>query len=263
MNRVLILPALALALVLAFACGGGGEPAVSLTLTADLSQVPAGVSTDEALDRAAGVLRQRAQLYGITEPEIALGGDTITVSLKGIGEADALQLITLRGTLEFKREQVTTDGLVVCKTLQGEQFGVLPQAVNPDPASRSLARCISLDKLGEPVWVNAEVDAEDGTVTPLTQEHVEPGSWQAREDGTTLAMRFTPAGSDLVEAITRVLSGYHLGIFVDGELVGAPRIQRAITDGTAAVSGFPAGRATTLAAVLNAPVLPIPLSRSP
>lgn len=263
MTRALFLPALAIILLAALACGGDGESeTTTLILAADLSQAPAGIDPEETMGDAADILRQRAQNYGISEPEMTVGGDTITITLAGISETDALELTTTRGVLEFKREQVTTDGLVVCKTIEGEEFGVFPQNVNPDEASRSLARCTSLDKLGEPVWVNAEVDQEDGTVTPLTQEQVEPDSWQARDDGGTLAMRFTPEGSDLIEVITGTLTGYHLGIFVDGELVGAPRIQRAITDGTAAISGFPDGRARVLAAVLNAPPLPVPLARS-
>jgi preprotein translocase subunit SecD len=76
-------------------------------------------------------------------------------------------------------------------------------------------------------------------------------------------MRFTPDGRTLIETITRVLTGYHLGFFVDGRLVGAPRIQRAITDGTALISGFPAGQARILAAVLNTSPLQIPLTQSP
>lgn len=262
MNRAL-LPAFALVLLLALSCGGGGEPTASLTLTADLSQLPAGSDADEALGDAAEVLRRRAELFGITEPEITLGGDTISVTLKGINQADALDLTTHRGVLEFKREQITTEGLVVCQTLQGEQFGVPPNNVNPDDASRSLARCFSLDKLGEPVWVDAEVQDETGAVVRLAANHVEPGSLEHSDDGTALSMTFTPDGSDILEDVTRILTGYHLGLFVDGVLVGAPRIQRAITDGTAVISGFPAGQARILAAVLNAPPLEVPLTQSP
>ncbi len=264
MNHALLLPALALAPLLALSCGGGGsEPTASLSLTADLSQLPAGIDPDEALGDAAHVLRQRAELYGIQEPKITLGGDTISLTLEGIDETDALDLLTRRGLLEFKREEVSADGLVVCKTLQGEEFGVPPNNVNPDDASGSLARCFSLDKLGEPVWTDAEVQDEAGAVTRLTQDHVEPGSWELRNDNTALGMSFTAGGSTLIEIITGALTGYHLGLFVDGRLVGAPRIQRAITDGAAVISGFPASRARILAAVLNAPPLEVPLTQSP
>jgi preprotein translocase subunit SecD len=261
LSRALLFPALALALLFALACGGGDEPTASLTLTADVSQLPAGIEPDEALSDAAGILRQRADRYGITEPQITVGGEIISVSLKGIAQADAADLMTRRGVIEFKREQVTVDGLVVCKTLEGEEFGVRPQAVNPDPASRSLARCISLDKLGDPIWIDVEADDGTGAGTVLTTDHVEAGSWESRNEDTALAFRFTPEGSALVRLVTDTLTGYHLGIFVDGQLIAAPRIQRAITDGTALISGFAAGQARILAAVLNTPPLQIP-SRS-
>jgi len=261
--RILLLPVLALALFAAVACGGEGEPTANLTLAADLSQVPPGTDPDEVLGEAADILRQRARNYGIAEPDISIGGDTIMVSLKGIDEADALQLMTARGRLEFKREQITVDGLVVCRTIQGEEFGVQPQNVNPDPASRSLARCISLDRLGEPIWVDAEVDEGDGTAVRLTQEHVEQGSWAVRDNDSALSLRFTSDGQALLQTITNFLTGFHLGLFLDGELIAAPRIQRPITDGTAIVSGFPAGQARIFAAALNAPPLPLPLVQSP
>ena len=263
MIRAFILLGLALALLSALACGGEAEPTAKLILAADLSQVPPGTDPDEVLGEAADILRQRARNYGIAEPEVSIGGDTIIVGLKGIDEAGALEFMTARGRLEFKREQITTDGLVVCRTLQGEEFGVQPQNVNPDPASRSLARCLSLDKLGEPIWVDAEVDGGDGTAVRLTQEHVERGSWVVRDDDRALSLRFTSDGGALLQTITSFLTGYHLGLFLDGELIAAPRIQRAITDGTAVVSGFPAGKARIFAAVLNAPPLPLPLVQSP
>ena len=262
MTRHLTL-ALTISLLLAFSCGGGGEPTASLTLTADLSQLSAGADPDEALGDAADILRQRAEHYGIMDPQITLGGDTISVILKGVEDETALQLMARTGSLEFKREQVGENGIVACKTLQGEEFGVPPSNVNPDNASGSLARCISLDKLGEPIWIDAEVQDEAGAVIRLTRDHVEPGSWELRSDDTALAMTFTPDGSTLIEAVTRILVGYHLGIFVDGQLVAAPRIQRAITDGTPVISGFPPADARILAAVLNAPPLPVPLTPSP
>jgi preprotein translocase subunit SecD len=264
LSRALLLaPALALFLLLALSCGGGSDPEATLTLTADLSQLPPGTDEDEALGDAADILRQRAELYGIADPQIALGGNTISVTLKGVEEAAALQLMTRTGSLEFKRPRVSTDGLVVCKTPQGEEFGVPPQNVNPDDVSGSLSRCFSLDKLGEPVWVDADVASDDGSATRLTPEHVDPGSWQLQHNETALAARFTPEGSDLLKLITGALAGYHLGIFVDGELVAAPRIQRAITDGAPVISGFPRSEAAILAAVLNTAPLPVPLAPSP
>ena len=255
---------MALVALAALACSGGdSQPTAALTVTAELSQLPAGADPDQALSDAAETLRKRAGSYGVTEPQITIAGNSITLTLKGIDNDSARQLATQHGTLEFRREQITTDGLVVCQTPQGEQFGVPPQAVNPDDRSHSFARCISLDKLGEPVWVAAEVGDGSGGTTALTQDNVQPGGWELRNDNTAISVHFTPEGGDLLQRLTALLKGYHLGLFLDGELVAAPRIQRAITDGNPLISGFSAPRARVIAAVLNSPPLTVTLNPSP
>ncbi len=263
MTRLLVFTPLALVALAALACGGGSQPTANLSLTADLSQLPAGADPNQALTDAAETLRNRAASYGIKDPQITLGGSTISLALKGIDQDSAVQLATQQGVLEFKREEITTDGIVVCQTPQGERFGVPPQAVNPDDRSHSLARCLSADKLGEPIWVAAEVEHETGAPTELTQDHVEPGGWELRNDNTAISVHFTPDGGDLLQQITSALKGYHLGLFLDGVLVAAPRIQRAVTDGNPLISGFSAPKARVIAAVLNSPPLAVTLTPSP
>lgn len=248
------------ALIAATACRGGGESTVSLSLTPDISHLAPGQDAATALQATVENLRQRASLYGVAEPEVSLEGETISATLRDIPAESARDLLTTVGNLEFKRERVTPEGLVVCRTLEGEEFGVPPRNVNPDDVSGSLARCFSLDKLGEPVWDPVEVVEQDGQARALTQAHVEPGSWEVRTDGRSLALRLNPEGSDILERVTAVLRGYHLGLFVDGELIGAPRIQRAITDGAPVISGFRPEQARVLAAVMNAGPLPVPLA---
>lgn len=245
------------------ACGGGGDSEVSLTLTADTSQLAAGTAATDELDRTAETLRTRAAMYGAEDGQVTVqGDDQLLLTLKGIKEESAVQLFTRPGVVEFKRPQITEDALVVCNTPQGEQFGVPPSNVNPDDASGSLARCFSLDKLGEPVWVAIEVVAEDGSMSGFTAEQVETGGWELRNDNTAILVRFTPDGAILFEKITGTLAGYPLGIFVDDALVAAPRIQRAVTDGNALISGFQPENARILAAILNSGPLPLPLAQS-
>lgn len=250
-----------LATALAVSCGGESTPEASLTLAADLSQPPPGTDAGSALQQTVDILKERARLYGVEDSEITADGNgTISVTLKGITDDSATELMTRTGALSFKRETITSDGLVVCKTLQGEEFGVRPQNVNQDPTSGSLARCFALDKLGEPEWVDAEVADETGSATRLGVSHIEHGSWSLADGGTSLSVRFTPNGSDILERVTALLAGYHLGIFLDGQLIAAPRIQRAITDGKPIISGFQPDTARILAAVLNTNPLPVPVA---
>jgi len=256
----LLAPVVGLALALAVSCGGKSMPEASLTLTADLSQLPAGTDAASAVQETVEILLDRANRYGVKGPQITADGDTISVALKGITGDSAGELMTRTGILDFKREKIAANGLVVCKTLQGEEFGVPPRNVNPDPTSGSLARCFASDKLGEPEWVDAEVVDGTGAATRLGVSHVEHGSWSLTDGDTSLSVRFTPRGSDILKRVTGPLAGYHLGIFLDGRLIAAPRIQRAITDGSPIISGFQPETARILAAVLNTNPLPVPLA---
>jgi len=256
----LLAVALGIALALAVSCGGKSTPEASLTLKADLSQLPAGTDAASAVQESVDILVERAKRYGVEDPQITAAGDTISVTLKGIDGDSAAELMTRTGILTFKRERIAANGLVVCKTLQGEEFGVPPRNVNQDPTSGSLARCFASDKLGEPEWVDAEVADVTGSSTRLGMSHVEQGSWSLTDGDMSLSVRFTPKGSDILERVTGPLAGYHLGIFLDGQLIAAPRIQRAITDGSPIISGFQPEAARILAAVLNTNPLPVPLA---
>jgi preprotein translocase subunit SecD len=178
-----------------------------------------------------------------------------TITAHGIDETTALKLFSRAGVLEFMQPRLTEDGLVVCQTLDGEEFAVPPNNVNPDETSGDLARCFSRDRLGTPVWEAAT--SPDGE---LTSESVKAGGWELREDPPALAATFTEPDAAVLEAVTGRLIGYPLGIFLDGELISAPRIQRAITNGVPVISGFDLGRARIYAAVLNSGPLALPLT---
>jgi len=244
-------------LLLLSACSGGSDPEITLLLQADMSGLTPGLSSAAFFDATATTLRQRAQFYGLDVPEISAVGDLFTVKVKGVDEATAGELFSPRGELEFKQPQLTVEGVVVCRTAAGEQFGVLPENLNPDDASRSPARCFSRDKIGDPVWDPA---ASGGV--PLTAASVAPDSWRVREDPPGLSFSFTPDGADVLESITSALVGYPLGIFLDGELIAAPRIQQTVTEGLAVISGFDLARARIFAAVLNSGPLALALTVS-
>ena len=253
------LPALAIAAALLnSACGGAGDPEVTVVLQADTSGLTPGLSSAALFDSTAATLRQRAQFYGLEDPEISAVRDLFTITVKGVDEATAGELFSRRGLLEFRQPRVVGQGFVICRGADGAEFGVPPQNVNPDDASRSPARCFSRDKIGDPVWDPAAAgDAQ------LTDESVAAGGWTLREDVPFLSVRFTSDGAPLLETITRNLVGYPLGIFLDGELIAAPRIQRPITEAEAVISGFDLGRARLFHAVLNSGPLALPLTVSP
>jgi preprotein translocase subunit SecD len=242
-------------IILLSACGGDDSEPVTIAFQA---QVPADTSDLNAAaltDATVAAMRQRAEFYGLDVPEITVSPDNvITIETEGIDQLTATQLFGTRAALEFKQPVLTVEGIVSCLDSKGERFGVPPQAVNPDDASRSPARCFSTDKIGDPEWEPA-VSANGNQ---LTVESVQAGGWEQRDDA--LFGKFTPAGATTLEEVTRELTGYPLGLFVDGELIAAPRINRAITNGEAFISGFGADQARLRAAQLNSGPLALELS---
>lgn len=76
-----------------------------------------------------------------------------------------------------------------------------------------------------------------------------------------VSIQFNEEGAQLFEQITRDNTGEQLAIFLDGELLSAPRINEAIAGGNAVISGgFDPEEAKALAENLNFGALPVPIS---
>jgi protein-export membrane protein SecD len=76
-----------------------------------------------------------------------------------------------------------------------------------------------------------------------------------------VAIRFTPEGGELFTSITGANVGEQLAIFLDGQMISAPRINEAITGGTAIISGgFNPEEARELAQNLSFGALPLPIT---
>lgn len=75
-----------------------------------------------------------------------------------------------------------------------------------------------------------------------------------------VSIQFNDEGSQLFEDITRDNVGEQLAIFLDGELLSAPRINETIAGGSAIISGgFAPDEAKALAENLNFGALPVPI----
>jgi len=76
-----------------------------------------------------------------------------------------------------------------------------------------------------------------------------------------VAIHFTSEGGDLFKKITTDNVGKRLAIFLDGQVVSSPRINEAISGGTAIISGsFNPQTAKDLAQNLNFGALPVPIT---
>jgi len=77
----------------------------------------------------------------------------------------------------------------------------------------------------------------------------------------TVVLNFDSAGAKLFSDITTAHVGEQLAIFLDGNMLSAPVIQTAISDGTAVISGrFTPDEAKEMVKNLNLGALPVPIA---
>lgn len=98
--------------------------------------------------------------------------------------------------------------------------------------------------------------------TDLTGRYIENAvlSNNPQTGQNTVTLQFDSTGTDLFAQITREHTGRALGIFLDGELISAPVIQSAISNGNAEIYGqFSREEAAELAQNLQFGALPIPI----
>jgi len=246
----------------AFAAACGSSRAdIQITLQANPSSLPPDRDPQAALEEAARIINSRLASYGASEISVSVqSGAGISVRVRGADQAAVERLATEPAVLEFRRPVIDANGYVVCRTAQGDLFSVPPQLVNPDPASRQMARCFGGTYPGQAEWQPAAIN-DAGVPRALTPDLIEPSGWSVREEpSVSLVVRFGEDGSHLLEALTRALTGYPFGVFLDGKLIAAPRIMRPITNGSAVVSGIGLEEARILAAELNSGPLPVSLT---
>jgi preprotein translocase subunit SecD len=118
------------------------------------------------------------------------------------------------------------------------------------------------------ISINGETGADPFIATGLTGRYLESAQLQfAGQNGGSglsnepiVGIAFNQEGGELFEKITRENVGGNLAIFLDGEMISAPRINEAITGGKAIISGgFTPEEARDLAQNLNFGALPVPI----
>ncbi len=119
------------------------------------------------------------------------------------------------------------------------------------------------------IKVNGESVEDPYIDTGLTGRYLESAQLQfAGQSGQgglsnepIVGIKFNDEGGKLFEEITRNNVGGNLAIFLDGEMISAPRINEAITGGQAIISGgFTPEEARDLAQNLNFGALPVPVT---
>ncbi len=193
-----------------------------LTLQADLSQLPAGVSADQAMQGVLNVIGRRVNAYGVAEPEIQqLGTDRIIVQLPGLKDTEqAKQLIGQTAKLEFKEQDATGNWVPATGQLNGQTVPLT------------------------------------GTYLQPGRQQV---TFQGNAGLPEVAFSFNSDGATVFGQITQRLLGKQLGIFLDGQEISAPTVQAVLTD-SGVITGLSLDQARLLALQLNAGALPVPIS---
>ncbi len=186
----------------------------------------------DALASIRDTIERRVNSFGVSEPLVQVSGsDRIVIELPGIKDInEAINQIGQTPYLEFKLQ-------------------------NPNPVQNA-----KVDKNG-----TAYVDASEQWVSTglsgkqLTKATVDfQGASVSNQ--VVVRLQFDDNGKKLFSDITSANIGKPIAIFLDGQLLSAPTVQNAITDGTAIITGnFTVQQAKDLATRLNSGALPVPI----
>ncbi len=189
----------------------------------------------DAMQSLKDVIERRVNIFGVSEPLVQtehagfISGnhdDRLLVELPGVSDINqAISLIGQTPILEFRLQKANAAELV---------------KANPQ---------VTLDEVYTPTGLtgrylsHATVEFDQNTQAPQ------------------VGLEFNSEGSDLFSKLTTANKGQVLAIILDGQVLSAPVIREAITNGKAQITGtFSADVAKTLVRNLNYGALPVPIS---
>jgi preprotein translocase subunit SecD len=281
--------------------GGSWTPKLALDLQGGTQiilapQLSEGQSvTEEQLDQAVAIIRQRVDAGGVTESEVSTqGGTNIVVGIPGTPDEATLQRIRSSAKLEF-RPVLRTEIIAVPIEETGppsfdpyEDLGSADDRTsasdplwitsNIDRAFNELS-CAQLDGLGSNVadpekplvicsvdgfskYVLGPVEVGGETIRDARSGLV-PGSQGTVTTEWGVFIEFDAAGTARFRSVTERLimlpgAQNQFAIVLDGRVISAPRTLAAITDGNPQISGsFTQESAEILADQLKFGALPI------
>ncbi len=183
MRRKIYLP---LILILVAAYGGliatlvsGNSPELGLDLQGGVSVVlaPTGDASDDQLDQALAIIRDRVDALGVAEPDITRQGDAIVVQLPGVKNRDrALALVGQTAELRFRpvlqQAQFPEDEVAAAQEAADAQVGSATSTTTPGATTPTTAPGA------------ASTTTVPGATTTTTAPTSDEGAW-ATEPGAT------------------------------------------------------------------------------
>ena len=246
-----------------------GQP---LPETVDRLVVPLELSDEsltDAVEQARLIIEDRVNGFGVSEAEVTvLGDDRINAQIPGVTAEEAASLVGSTALLEFREVDPQQQGVAIPVDVVGARatvFDVFEPNLPPDDARLTTFAATDPDEdvivvLGQR-WIPAVALNEQGDEVPLTGRFLIADSIQRSLDQSgspTLLFELNDEGAFIFERITERLSRTQaqLGIFVDGELISAPRVQAVIRE-SGSITGLSQEDAVRLRRQLRAGALPI------
>jgi protein-export membrane protein SecD len=232
-----------------------------LVYSADVSKI-APAEVPELMEVLRQVIEKRINVFGVSEPNVQVEKSSVVageeahrliVELPGVTNVDeAIANIGKTPLLEFK----LIDEEAMAAKQSAEAF------VASSSASTSGAQISNVTIDGK-----SAADIEPFIDTGLTGRYLASSKLEFTGGQTgqvanepVVSIVFNEEGGELFKKITGENTGKSLAIFLDGEMISAPRINEAISGGKAIISGgFTPEEAKALAQNLSFGALPVPI----
>ncbi len=198
-----------------------------LVLQAEMKDVATG-DRNTALESAKEIIERRINLYGVSEPVIQTskaGGDyRIIIELPGVKDVkEAIDLIGKTAVLEFREQEEGTSSSQIA-TESARIYGPYTKLTGLSGKHLSRAAVVFGQQTGKP----------------------------------EVSLEFNSEGAKLFEEITRRNVNKPVAIFLDQQIISAPRVNEEISGGRAVINGeFTTEEAKNMAIELNAGALPV------
>ena len=210
-----------------------------LVYQADFSNVSEADKKD-ALTSVRDTIERRVNSFGVSEPLVQVQGkDQIVVELPGIDDVNkAIEQIGQTPLMEFRT--------------QGE---AAPQAATVGADGQ-----INLDSIDPIAAAGWQPTGLTGKQLKKATADIQAAGGSSLSNQVVVRLQFDEEGTKLFSELTGANIGKQIAIFLDGQILSAPTVQTAITNGEAIITGnFTADSAKELATRLNSGALPVPI----
>jgi len=201
-----------------------------LLYSANLSMKDPSQTDAQALDGVKQTIERRVNAYGVSEATVRImqneQGSFIEVQLPGVKDIEeARKLVGQVAELDFREQKIEAGG--------------------------------------NTTWVIAKAVGSNGTEEELTGKYLKPNATPVMNPTTNeieIAFEWNAEGAVLFKQITTRNLNKPLGIFLDNELISAPKVQAVIEAKGVITGSFSLDEAKTLAIQLNSGALEVPLT---